>query len=179
MKRIVFVIIALIVVSINAKSQNSFFIKEAGMVLTLPNDKWLEETEKKSSKPIYHFKRTDVKTSTGKVIVPEVQIIVEHLKTYVDLTQYSIHKQKSYSGHLKNFKIEKVFTESDGMLKLRYAVGNKASYEDEHGVSHTFYFIHAIKKGIAIQIFIDIPSYLFDHYEEELTSIIKSLEYKQ
>lgn len=174
-----FVLLVLVGSSFKTQESKEVKIKEAGLIMSLPNDKWEEYKDKKAPRPTYHFVRTDVKTSTGKKLVPEVVITVEPVNSYTDLTKYSIQKQKHYSASLQDFKVEKVFTESDGMMKLRYAIGNKARYTDADGIKHTFYFIHAVRKATGIQILIDVPSYLFDSYEEELTSIIRSFDYKQ
>jgi hypothetical protein len=64
------------------------------------------------------------------------------------------------------------------MLNLDYAIGHKASYEDDMKTKHTFYFIHAIKDKKGIQVLLTIPSDFFEAYEEEFTSVIRSLEYQ-
>jgi len=154
-------------------------IKEAKLKFSLPNDNWSEHhVGHKKDVVYYHYHRKGViDHKDGHTIVPEVMIVVEPVTGSTDLTYYSITKQKPYQS-LKKFKVEKVFTRDDGMLKLDYAVGNKASYVDEKNMKHTFYFIHAIKDRKGIQVILSIPSDFFETYEEELTSVIRSLEYQ-
>lgn len=158
-------------------AQKDYFVKSGPLHFTIPNDQWMPLPEKKNSRnsTLLHFKRLGLKDSVGRKAFPEIVIIIEHVPAHTDLTPYSIEKQKPYKN-LKDYKVEKVFTQSDNMLRLHYAIGQKASYEDAYGVKHTFYFIHAIKHHRAIQVILDIPSDLFETYEEELTSVIRSLE---
>lgn len=177
MKTSLFLLLSFLSFSFQPKANGPVLIKEASLLVSFPNDKWEEIKEHRAPKPTYHFIRTGVTVSKEKPMYPEVVITVDQLKNYTDLTQYSLQKQKAFAS-LKNYKVEKVFTDSDGMLKLQYAVGTKATYKDANDIKHTFYFIHALKQGTGVQVLIDIPSDLFDTYEEELTSIIRSLEYK-
>ena len=155
--------------------QHTFHIKEAGLALTLPNDKWKNMPVKRPG--LHQFRRAAAKDSLGVSIVPEIVISVEPLKPYTPLTDYSVQKQKNFQT-LKNYKAQKVFTSSDGMLKLSYSVGTKASYDDNNGVKHIFYFIHIVEETKGVQILIDIPASGFELYEEELTSVIKSIHHK-
>lgn len=173
----VFLFSVILFSAITLFAQKEYFVKSGPLHFTIPNDKWMPLPEKKNSKnsTLLHFKRLGLKDSVGRKAFPEIVIIVEPVPAHTDLTPYSLEKQKPYKN-LKNYKVEKVFTESDNMLRLHYAIGQKASYEDAAGVKHTFYFIHAIKQQKAIQVILDIPSDLFDTYEEELTSVIRSLD---
>jgi hypothetical protein len=158
-------------------AQKDYYVKEGPLKFTIPNDKWMPLPEKKNANNscLLHFKRLGVKDSVGRKAFPEIVIIIEPVHANAELTDYSLNKQKPYKN-LKKYRVEKVFTSSDGMLRLHYAVGQKNSYEDANGIKHTFYFIHAIKHHRGIQVIIDIPSDLFETYEEELVSVIKSLD---
>jgi hypothetical protein len=158
-------------------AQKDYFVKEGPLKFTIPNDKWMPLPEKKNgnSSCLLHFKRLGVKDSVGRKLFPEIVIIVEPVPANAELKEYSLGKQKPYKN-LKKYRVEKVFTSSDGMLRLHYAVGQKNSYEDANGIKHTFYFIHAIKQNRGIQVILDIPSDLFETYEEELVSVIQSLD---
>lgn len=153
-------------------------IKEAKMKFLLPNDNWSQHhVGNKNGVYYYHYQRKGViDHKDGHKIIPEIMVMVEGVTGNMDLTFFSINKQKPYQS-LKKYKVEKVFTKDDGMLNLDYAVGNKASYFDDKNVKHTFYFIHAIKDKKGIQVILTIPADFFETYEEEFTSVIRSLEY--
>lgn len=157
-------------------AQKNYYMKEGPLTLTIPNDNWMpiNPTRTKTS-TIWHFKRLNTKDESGKKAFPEIVVIIEKVPLDMELTKFSISKQKPYQN-LKDYKAEKVFTDSDGMLRLHYAVGHKAYYVDANGVNHTFYFIHAIKHDKGIQIIIDTPTSLFDTLEDEFTSVIRSLD---
>jgi len=175
MKKLLLTLI-LLIPALTLLAQKDHYLKEGPLSLTIPNDNWMpiNPTRTKTS-IIYHYKRLNTKDSTGKKAFPEIVITIEQVHADMELTKFSLSKQKPYQS-LKGYKAEKVFTDSDGMLRLHYAVGHKAYYEDAHGVKHTFYFIHAIKQNKGIQVIIDTPSSLFDTLEEEFTSVIRSLD---
>lgn len=166
----------LLFAAFNLFAQKDYHLKEGPLGFTIPNDNWMpiNPTRTKTS-TIWHFKRLNTKDSLGRKAFPEVVVIIERVPLSMDLTTFSLSKQKPYQN-LKDYRAEKVFTDSDGMLRLHYAVGHKAYYEDGNGVKHTFYFIHAIKHDKGIQVIIDTPSTLFDTLEEEFTSVIRSLD---
>jgi hypothetical protein len=158
-------------------SAQDFFIKECKLKLTLPDKEWkLGDKKEGKASVLYKFKRTTLKDSSDKKITPEIVVISENIKSYTDLKTYSIAKQKPYAN-LKNYKVEKVFTESDGMLKLTYAIGHKASYTDADSIKHVFYFIHAVRDGKGVQVIMDVPADFFEVMEEDFTAVIRSLEY--
>lgn len=171
-----FLFVVLLFCSAELFAQKQYVIHEAGLVITLPNENWKTMPVKRPNQHI--FRRANAKDTTGRKIFPEVVISIEPVKPYTPLTEYSVFKQTGFAERLKNYKVEKTFTNSDGMLKMSYAIGNKARYEDEEGVKHTFYFIHLVEETKGVQILIEVPSAGFPLYEEELTSIIRSLEYK-
>lgn len=175
MKKLLF-IIGLLTASPGVFAQKDYHLKEGPLNVTIPNDSWMPINPVRNQTSVkYSYKRLNTKDTTGKLVFPEIAIVIEQVPVDMQLTQFSLTKQKPYQK-LSNYKAEKVFTDSDGMLRLHYAVGHKAYYETNDGVKHTFYFIHAIKHNKGIQVIIDTPASAFDLLEEEFTSVIRSLD---
>ncbi|MBX9852418.1 MAG: hypothetical protein K2X86_11755 [Cytophagaceae bacterium] len=154
--------------------ESSYFIEKINLSVSFPNKSWVVKPKitNVGHSTVYEFIKQN-KTDS----FPTLQIIVEELRTPTDLTPYSLSKQKAYKG-LKDYKVQKVFTESDGMLRLNYAVGNKATYTEASGRKKVFYFIHAIRDKRALQVIIDLPADKFAKLEWEIVEIIQSLEYQ-
>lgn len=165
----------LLIPAMQLMAQKEYHLKDGPLNVTIPNNSWMPVNPIRGKTSVkYSYKRLNTKDTSGKLVFPEIVITIEQVPHDMQLTQFSLSKQKPYQS-LKDYKAEKVFTDSDGMLRLHYAVGHKAYYES-NGVKHTFYFIHAIKNNKGIQIIIDTPSSAFELLEEEFTSVIRSLD---
>lgn len=152
-------------------------LKTAGITWAFPNKEWkLLDRQKNKNTELFSYARTPI-VSGDKTITPTLTVMVDQLSGYTDLRAYSQRKLSPLEKQ-KEFNIEKVFTSSDGMLQLPYAIGYKTTYKDSSANKHVLYVIHGIKNTKGIQLWLDITSELYDEYEEELTSIIRSMGYQ-
>jgi len=153
-------------------------VSEMKMTFSLPNQEWklLSKKVMKNKHIVYRYERNPIAGKSVKSI-PAVSIIVEPRPAEQTITTYSTARLSTIMKQ-KNFKEQKTFTNSDGMLKLPYAIGYKCFYDDATGVNHTLYVIHSLKDGKGMQIWLDITTEAFPLYEEEITSMIRSFQYK-
>ncbi len=155
-------------------------IKEAKMILQLPNDSWYLADHSDTGLIQYIFKRDEIVDSLGREIVPAIMLYIEDAKDYKqDLITYSLQKRLAFSKANKDIKIEKnILTPSDKEFPLPYknAMIIMANYTDK-GVDHVFYMVYIITnddKGI--QLYMDMTKDIAGKYEEEFWTTLKSIK---
>src|SRR6478752_674643 len=98
-------------------------VAEMHLLFSLPNQEWKLASRQvmKNKHIVYRYERKPIAGKTNKSI-PAVSIIVEPRPAEQTISTYSTARLATIKKQ-KNFREQKVFTNSDGMLKLPYAIG--------------------------------------------------------
>ena len=173
-------ILTLVLISIFTYGQSSkldISIKEANMLLYMPNSFWKLVDYQKGNLTQYIFKRESIKNTSGLDIVPAIMIYVDDAREYKqDITTYSIWKQKPFME--KGVNVDKILTWNDTDYPLSYpnSLFYKCHYTADN-IEHILYMIHIINKhNKGIQIYMDITKDIDEQYIEEFLAVIKSIK---
>jgi hypothetical protein len=127
--------------------------------------------QKKFSRDMYIFTREAIADSQGRPIVPAFSLVKEKVIGNLDAVRYSIACRST-----ADFKVEEVFIHSSGRINLKNAIAYKGKYSDSLG-EHTMYVVHAVEKGVGLQIILDATSEVFSSVEPEFNQILKSYRF--
>lgn len=145
-------------------------IKEADILIKLPNNQWLlDQKIDRNGFTAYIFNRTVIIDSLGKNISPSISIVIESIDKNIDLVNFSVIKRTK-----RPFEVEKVFNYETGLINYKNAVGYQGNYFDGDD-KHTIYVVHAIKNGKGIQIICDATTSVFSQINDEFLLTLKSI----
>jgi hypothetical protein len=168
MKKLVFsLILVLNILTLSGQE----YIEEAKISLNLPNEKWeLKDKVNQNGMQIYFFKREPVVDSIGREVIPNISVIVEDVDKNLDVVTYSAMKRSKV-----NFEVLDVFTQDEGLIDIKNAIGYKGKYVDQYG-DHTVYVVHIINNKKGLQIFFDVLTGLFNELDNEFKLTLKSIK---
>jgi antitoxin component YwqK of YwqJK toxin-antitoxin module len=159
------------------KFQIQHDMPEAGMTIRLPNDEW--ELASYSDKGItqYIFKRSPVRDSAGRDIMPAIMFYIEDATAYdQDVINYSLQKRIPFQK--QNLEIEQPVmspVDKDYPLPFRNSLLMKAHYNYKE-LDHIFYMVHVLtpdNKGV--QIYMDMTTGIAAEYEKEFIQALSSI----
>jgi hypothetical protein len=163
--------------AIGQDTTREFIIKEADLIIKMPNSKWTLTDYKKGKLAQYIFKRESIIDSQGGEIIPAIMVYVEDAKSYEqDVTVYAIMKQKPLMEN--GVKIDKILTQNDTDYPISYTNSYfyKCHYND-NGMDHILYMIFIINKdNQGIQLYMDMTQDIAGEYEKEFIEAIKSIK---
>jgi len=154
-------------------------IKEAKMLLKLPNDEW--SLSDKSDKGItkYIFKRNEITDPTGVAIVPAIMLNIENAKEFKqDIVFYSIQKRLEFNkkGVTFNNKILIPTDKEFPFTSFKNAMLITASYS-ENGFDHILYILYIITKDDkGVQLYMDMTKNIANKYEQEFWTTLQSIK---
>jgi len=147
-------------------------IIEANLSLTLPNESWvLLKKQDVNNLTVYFYKRESIPDSLGRTVIPTISVVIEGVSKDVDVITYSMMKRSKMQ-----FNVDKVFTNQEGSLDLKTAIGYKGTYSDKFG-EHLLYIVHAVNNEKGIQIIMDALSLISSKIEPEFKVALKSLKF--
>lgn len=89
-------------------------IKEADILIKLPNNQWLlDQKIDRNGFTAYIFNRTVIIDSLGNNISPSISIVIESIDKNIDLVNFSVIKRTK-----RPFEVEKVFNYENRTYKL-------------------------------------------------------------
>jgi hypothetical protein len=173
-------ILTLLYISIFSYGQSSkldISIKEANMLLYMPNYSWKLVDYQKGNLTQYIFKRESINNKSGSDIIPAIMIYIDDAREYKqDITTYSMWKQKPFME--KGVKVDKILTWNDIDYPLSYtnSLFYKCHYTADN-IEHILYMIHIInKRNKGIQIYMDITKDVDEQYIGEFMAVLKSIK---
>ena len=165
------IIIAIAIASLgSAKASDTLIrvIPEAKIMIDLPNNSWhMASKETNNGVTVYFFKRDPITDSLKRIIIPNIDIIVEKVDEKADIVTWSITKRANMP-----LDVDKMFLPGEGLINFKNAVGYKGKYTD--AIEHTVYVIHAINNKMGIQLIFDSTTSVFGEVDKEFQKVMKS-----
>jgi hypothetical protein len=146
-------------------------LKEAKLLIDLPNENWfLANKQESNGRIVYFFKREAIEDAEGRKIIPNIGVVIEDVEKDMDAVRYSALKRSAAS-----FEVLEVFTHESGRLKFQNAVGYKGKYVDRYELDHSLYIIHAVNSGKGIQLICDATASVMEKVEGEFKKTLMSI----
>ena len=154
----------------------NYSIEEAGMTLSLPNNKWSLKSKKTGELTYYIFHREPVYDGKGNTIIPTITVYIEDAQTYTDLADFSSEKQKPFTNNgvtidqTLNYKIKEypIPYKNSYLFKTHYSNNN---------IDHLLYMIHILtKEKTGVQIIMDMTEDIASVYEHEFIKTLESIK---
>ena len=148
-----------------------YLFKEGNIKLTIPNAHWhLQPRQEQNGFIVYVFKRDPIVDSSNRNIIPNFAVVIEKIDPKMDLVTYSVNKRGNAA-----FTVTKMFIDKDAIINFTNAIAYKGVYIDKYSLNHTVYVVHAINKGMGLQIILDTTTQTFPSVDPEFLQILKSI----
>lgn len=165
--RISLQIILILILQIEVHAQ--FQIQDTELKISIP-EKWTHAGDQENEQlKMSSFKRDPIQDSEGRGIIANIALISE-ANQGMDVVTYSAVKR----GEMPNFDVLEVFIPKDWKMKYKNGIGYKGKYTDVNG-EHTVYVMFFVNGDKGVRIICDSTTEVFNKIEQELISILKTV----
>ncbi len=162
------------IANLQPTQNGSYFIKDFGFEITLP-ESWIHsEVTRNGSVTDYNFVRKGIKDNTGLLVSPFIGIMCEKVTKDLNVLFYSMAKRAQFVP----WNLETVLTAESKDFPLVYGIGYIGTYNDANNLEHKIIILHMINDTNGIQIIIDGTTSIYEIMKNEYLSIISSIVLK-